>query len=300
LKRAIILGAGGLIGKTVAARFRAAEVPVVAVDLFVQKEEPGIQWVQGSVSDEKLLTQLLQEGDDIFHFAHGGFPGNPTEWEDGLKALDGLKKLCHFAAERHCRIIFPSSGGTVYGEAMVPVISEQHPLNPVSVYGLLKKMSEELIVFYGRLHELNYVVIRIANCYGSGFRKGKPQGIIGVAAQSILEQNPLNLVGSGQQIRDFIHAKDVAGLCARIFASNCGSVIVNVGSGKGHSMLDIVRLVEKQLEKPAIIEWLPARAFDVQQNVLDSTLAEKMFNWSPTITIEEGIAETCEQLKKEV
>ena len=299
MKRAIILGSGGLIGKTVLDYFRTTGIPVVAVDLFAQKAEAGVEWVQGSINDETLMEQLIQPGDDVFHFAHGSFPGSPNEWEDNLSALEVLNKLCLLAADRGSRIIFPSSGGTVYGEANEPFISENHPMSPISVYGLVKKMAEDLIAFHGRTHSLPYVVIRIANCYGSGFRKGKPHGIIGVAAGAILHQTSLGLVGEGKQVRDFIHAKDVASLCASIYRSDCTAAIVNAGSGKGYSMLEVVRLVEEYLGQSAKLTLLPARDFDVQRNVLNSGLARQLFRWDVKIPIEEGIAETCERLRQE-
>ena len=273
--------------------FRAADVPVLAIDQISKPSEPGVCWVQGSVNDSSFLRQVIDTGDNVFHFANSGFPGSPLEWQDGLRSLDGLNELCCICAETNSRLMFPSSGGTVYGEAMEIPIKENHLIEPISTYGLVKKMSEEVIAYHGRTKGLRYVVLRISNCYGAAYRKDKPHGIIGVAIQSVLAQQPLYLVGKGTQVRDFIHSRDVAALCFAVFQSGVDAAIVNAGSGRGVSMCEVVHMVASALKHPLTVELLPARSFDVHSNVLDSTQAQKLFGWEAQVSLEEGVKEIC-------
>lgn len=299
-RRAVILGASGLIGSEVAKKLQLLGEDVVAVDgrrtqNFLSEHIP---WFYGSIDDPNLLNEAIQPGDDIFHFAESSFPGHPQEWKEGLNALERLEKLCRFAQERDCRIIYPSSGGTVYGRTSIIPIPEDHPLAPVSHYGLLKKMSEQVLLYHKRTRSLRCFILRISNCYGPSFRSEKKQGIVGVAASAILSGKPVRLVGEGKQVRDFVHARDVAEFCASVHLSDLDGQTINVGSGTGLSMTDVVKTVAAELNKKPVIILLPSRSFDVENNVLDPTKALRLLGWTANTTFEEGVREICAELMK--
>ena len=177
-------------------------------------------------------------------------------------------------------------------------IPEDTPLAPVSHYGLLKKMSEEVLLYYKRVSGLRFFIMRISNCYGISFRSDKKQGIVGVVASSLLSGQPIRLVGEGKQVRDFVHARDVAELCALIHSSEMDGHVVNVGSGIGLSMIDVIEVVASELKIRPDIEILPARPFDVENNVLDPTRASSLFGWTAKISFKDGVREVCEKLLK--
>jgi len=301
-RRAVVLGALGLIGSEVVKKFLSLGTSIVVVD----KRPPqrplanlkNISWFCGSIEDIDLLDRAIQHGDDIFHFAESSFPGHPQEWEEGLSALQRLERLCRFVQERDCRLIYPSSGGTVYGRSVKTPIPEDHPLNPVSPYGLFKKLSEEILQYFKRTCELRFCIMRISNCYGLSFRSDKKQGIVGVAAKSILAGQTIRLVAEGKQVRDFVHAKDVAEFCGLIHLSEEDGFIVNVGNGVGFSMLDVIRTVACELNISPVIELLPARPFDVESSVLDPTRAFSLLGWSAKISFKDGVREICDNLRK--
>jgi len=131
-RRAVVLGALGLLGAEVVKNLNSLGTSVVAVarraPQGILAQLGNVSWVCGSADDTEFLGRIIQKRDDIFHFAETGFPGHSQEWEEGLKSLERLQKLCFLAKELDCRLIYPSSGGTVYGRALKTPISEDHPL----------------------------------------------------------------------------------------------------------------------------------------------------------------------------
>lgn len=291
--RAVLLGSSGLIGSQVLNLFRETGLPVLAVDRRPKSGEARDDQLAGSIDDHGFLRGVIGPGGDVFHFANSAFPGSPDEWGDGFRSLRTLKELCLLCARQNGRLIFPSSGGTVYGEALNVPVGEKHPLDPISTYGLFKKMSEELIQYFGRTIGLRYVILRISNCYGPSFHPGRPQGIIGVALQSVIAGRPVRLFGAGLQIRDFVHAMDIAVLCRKIHLSNEGDTVINAGTGRGTAIRDAVEMVASSLKRPVTIEYAPERPFDVKTNILDASKASGLFGWDPAITIEDGVKEIC-------
>lgn len=299
-RRVVVLGSLGLIGSEVVKNLHSLGISVVAVarraPQGILAQLGNVTWVCGSVDDTKFLDRIIQKRDDIFHFAETGFPGHPQEWEEGFKSLERLQRLCTLAKEHDCRLIYPSSGGTVYGRALKTPISEDHPLCPISPYGMFKKMAEDILLYFKRVNNLRLWILRISNCYGPSFCFEKKQGIIGVTASSILAGRQISLVAEGKQVRDFIHAKDVAELCGLIHLSEEEGEIINVGTGIGLSMLDVVRSVASELQISPSLQLLPARTFDVEENVLDPTRANRLLGWAAKKTFGEGVREICQDL----
>lgn len=299
-RRAIIVGALGLMGIETVKKIQANGTSVVAIDKRSPQEHllklPSITWVNGSADDIELIADILHTGDDIFHFAESSFPGHPEEYAVGVRAFERLNKLCSLSVRNGCRLIYPSSGGTVYGRTLQTPITEEHPLAPISLYGFFKKISEEILSYYNRTSGLRIAILRVANCYGPPFDPQKTQGIINVAVKSLRLNKKISLVAGGKQVRDFVHARDIAELCLAIHRSDAEHTIVNAGSGRGVSMLDAVRLIASKLDVSPNIELLPARPFDVMSNILDSTEAFRLFGWTAKISLEEGVEEICRTL----
>lgn len=300
--RAVVLGASGLMGTEVVSKLDSLGVDVVAVARRLPEDRITIQkkvtWQIGSIADDGLLESIIQTGDNIFHFADSSFPGSPEETPEGLAALKSLKKICCLATERNCRLIYPSSGGTVYGQALNTPITEDHPLEPISSYGLFKKISEDTILYFERVGKLRFVILRISNCYGTSFNVNRQQGIVGVAAKNILSGEPVRLMGEGKQIRDFIHARDVANLCAYIHFFAKESIVLNVGSGVGRTMFEVAETVAAQLKRHPRFDLLPARLYDVKINILSPAKAQAFFGWTARIPFEDGVREICDHMLK--
>ena len=298
--KVVILGASGLMGKEIVHTLTQKRVPFVAIDKEIDQalaEKNPDQWVSGSADNVTLLDHVIEEGDDVFHFAEGGYPGVQNEFDVGMASVVRLDNICKICSQKRSRLIYPSSGGTVYGQTESEQIKETHPMNPISTYGFFKKTNESLITYHASSDSLEFIIMRVANCYNGNLNHAKKQGIINVSIQSITSGDPINLYDSGKQVRDFIHTRDIADLCLKIHSSDTCNKIINVGTGRGSSIMKIIELVSSSLGKKPVIHNHPKRQCDVATNILDCRKAEELFGWSAKISIEKGIEEACQNNK---
>jgi len=187
------------------------------------------------------------------------------------------------------KIIFASSGGTVYGIPQETPIKENHETNPISSYGITKLAIEKYLALFERLYSQDYTVLRIANAYGERQPVHGSQGVIGAFLEKAIEKQQVEIWGEGNQIRDFVYAKDITTAMEKAMTYTGEQRVLNIGSGEGHSINDILRTIETVIHASLAVKYLPARQFDVPVNVLDSSAAMKNLNWQPVTRLPEGI-----------
>ena len=184
-KHCLVLGAGGFLGKALCERLCENGARVRAL---VRRSPPTllshlpITWTKGDFTDRSTLSNIVRGQDFIYHLAYDSIPEtsniNPTA--DLLRNVEptlGLLDLC--CVEGVGKVIFASSGGTVYGVAQPePAINENAPTNPISAYGVTKLTIEKYLALYKRLHNLDYHVLRISNPYGPGQSPHRRQGLV--------------------------------------------------------------------------------------------------------------------------
>jgi UDP-glucose 4-epimerase len=184
-----------------------------------------------------------------------------------------------------------SSGGTVYGNPRRLPAREDDPTEPISAYGRVHLESEGAIERARREHGLRTRILRCATVYGEHQLPGRGQGAIVTFLDRVESGEPIDLYGGGTTIRDYVYAGDVARILIDLLPHQGGPAIVNVGSGEGTSLIEIVHLVEAQVGRPARISSHPERGFDVHQIELDTSRLKEILD--PEMTpIERGIART--------
>ncbi len=166
-----------------------------------------------------------------------------------------------------------SSGGTVYGRSNCRRIREDHPTDPITAYGVLKLAGEKFIGLYSRQSGIAIRILRCANVYGEGQRTDRGQGAVAAFLKALSSGAPITLYGNGEVIRDFVHVSDVAAAVARLRPvhplTSGGAEVVNVGSGVGISLAEVLGRLENLLGARSPVVRLPGRPFDVERNVLD-------------------------------
>jgi UDP-glucose 4-epimerase len=195
------------------------------------------------------------------------------------------------------RIVYFSSGGTVYGLPQHNLIDEQHPTEPMSSYGITKLAIEKYVAMYARLSGVQYCIVRPSNVYGDGQRLHIGQGVIGVLADRGLRGEPLEIWGTGESLRDYLYVEDLVAATLALLDYRGPHQVFNVSSGVGHSVLDIVRLISDELGVTPEINYQPKRGFDVPVNVLDSSRLIAETGWRPHVGLEEGVARTIKWLR---
>ena len=239
--------------------------------------------------------------DRVFHLACTTRPktsnNDPSrDLEDNLVATVRILDRC--VANDVGRIVFISSGGTVYGMPKSLPINEDHPVAPLCSYGIHKLTIEHYLRLYQNLYNLDYRVARVSNAYGERQAIYGNQGLIGTVLERILTGQDIHIYGKGETVRDYIYVTDVVSALLRLAEADTKSRVFNVGSGCGTSVLDIIQIVEETLMRKSKINFLPERPMDVDKNILDITAIYKETGWTPQVTIKEGISRSAEWWRK--
>jgi len=195
------------------------------------------------------------------------------------------------------KIVYLSSGGTVYGPPKIIPTSEDHPLQPINSYGIVKATIERYLTMYRDLYDLSPVSIRASNPYGERQGHSGVQGVISTFLNQAVTGEDLEIWGDGEVVRDYLHVADLARACVLAGEANyCGPV--NIGSGKGQSLNDIVEILRTVADQDFKVTYKPARPIDVRTSVLDVSLAKSEFDWSASITLSTGISQTWDWLRE--
>jgi UDP-glucose 4-epimerase len=193
------------------------------------------------------------------------------------------------------KIVLVSSGGTVYGVALRLPIAEDHPTRPVSPYGITKLAIENYAWMFHHASNLPIAVARPANAYGEGQRVQSGQGFIATAIHAIATGSEIEVYGPEGTVRDYVHVKDVAAGIVAVLEHGVPGEAYNVGTGTGHSNLDVLRLLEPLAVCAGLkvqMRLLPRRYFDVPANVLDSRKLTAESGWQPVISFRDGLRQT--------
>ena len=302
-RRCLVLGAGGFLGRgLVAALSRCgAEVSAFGPPPASPDElSAGVEWTAGRLEQADLLREALSGQEFIFHLAGSALPAesnaNPAaHFADAVTPTLKLLEAC--AREGVRKVLFASSGGTVYGiPAQVP-IPETAPTNPITAYGIAKLTIEKCLELNRHLHGLDYHALRIANVYGAGQSPFRGQGVIAAMMNKALNGEQIEIWGDGSVIRDFIHVDDVAEAFAHCAIYDGKHRIMNVGSGEGRDLLSVRRDVMAAVGAPDLHPvYREGRAADVPANILDTRLIRTETRWAPRVTWRDGIEATARWL----
>ncbi len=214
--------------------------------------------------------------------------------EEILNDVIPTLRMIQAAKGRVGQIIFASSGGCVYGEMTCNNLSINSPLTPINTYGAMKISLENYFKLASRYLGIKIKIARISNPYGIGGSKCKRgennlvQGLIPLLIRKIINQENVTIYGN--TVRDYIYIDDLVRALIQLGNYDGDVEIFNIGTGIGTDLKSVVRCVEaiSKLSFP-IVEYLPKRLSDVQQNVLDIEETKKLLNWEPKVTLPQGI-----------
>jgi len=308
-KKCLILGGGGFIGSHLADALLAKNFDVVIFDKlnFSRKNINHIldkvKIVEGDFNNEIDLKTALKEIDIAFHLVSSTLPANSNEnpiYDVETNLVSSLRFLNEAFINGISKIIFISSGGTVYGIPERLPIKEYHPRKPICSYGIIKKTIEDYLYMFERLYGLDYYVFRLSNPYGERQNPFVAQGVIPVFLKKLIKGEKIEIWGDGSVERDYIYINDAVNALIKCLEVNPKERIFNLGSGKGYTLNDIIGIIEKVTGKKTKVEYKEKRNIDVPVNVLDNKLISEKLSWKAETDIETGILKTYEYLKKEI
>lgn len=305
----LLIGGCGFIGSHVADSLLARGLKVRVFDRRPEALRPplaGVDYVIGDFSDSSLIYEAMSGVDAVIHLASTTVPATSNldpvaDIKGNLVATVQLLEVMRTTEVR--KLVYLSSGGTVYGIPETEVVPETHPLRPISSYGIVKVAIENYLFMEHKLHGLQHVVLRASNPYGPRQGHTGVQGIIGTHLWRTARGEPVEIWGDGSVVRDFIHVRDLAELCAAAVQSDVAGCY-NAGSGTGASVAQIVDSISRTVEQtgctPMAPVYKPGRSLDVPRVVLDITRACRDFDWTPRIGLDEGIAESWQWVRGQV
>jgi UDP-glucose 4-epimerase len=300
--RILVTGGAGFIGSNVADRFVALGHEVAVFDNlssgFREFVNPKARFYEGDLADAASIGHAIADFRPEIVDHHAAqidvrkSVSDPV-FDARVNVLGSIGMLQACTANGVRKVIYASTGGALYGEGRQLPATEDHPINPEAPYGASKHTVEHYLYIWKLLHGLDFTVLRYPNVYGP---RQNPHGEAGVNAIFIglmLAGKRPRIFGDGTAVRDYLFVDDVVAANALALEKGSGEML-NIGTGVGTSVLDIVRELQNILgiTEGAIHE--PARAGEIQQIYLDASRAKQVLGWQPTVGFAEGLKRTVE------
>ena len=301
MKHCCVIGGDGFIGTWLVDRLVEHDRKVTIIDINpqpVRSHPESARYIAADYGQRSLLAEALQGVNEIIHLAYSTVPKTSFDdpVEDIRNNLPATVALLEAASTIGVdKFILMSSGGTVYGKVERLPISEDHPTNPISPYGITKLATEKYAMMYSSLKGLPVICVRPGNAYGEGQKPFAGQGFISTAIASILKGREVTIFGEAGTVRDYIHVVDIAdGVIAALEHGRPNSSY-NIGTGVGRTNKDVLAAIAPLAESEGLevrVKTLPQRPFDVPVNILDSTKLNNETGWKPAVSFENGIKRT--------
>ena len=293
----LVLGGGGFLGTNLCRRLVASGLRVRAFGrraLFPRALD-GAEWLPGDFSDAAAVAAAVETTDVVFHLIHGTTPQSANldmaadlqhNIVPSLTLLDLSRKL------GVQRIVFVSSGGTVYGKAKDVPTPETAATDPITAYGISNLALEKYLALHEHLYGLSYRVLRVTNAFGPFQVALKNQGIIAAVISRALRNESVEIWGDGSVVRDFVFVDDIMDALEAAAADQSEARIFNIGSGQGRMLRDVIATIEKLMDRKLEIRWKDKRAVDVPVSVVSIERAKNVLGWTPKTPFEQGVQKT--------
>lgn len=299
--RCVVFGGGGFIGSAVTERLlddghfvRIFERPRVEPFRKFGSQE-ALEWTTGDLLSSHDVNSAVKGMDVVVHLVSSTLPKGSNDdpiFDVQTNVVGTLQILDAMRAEKVGRIVFISSGGTVYGTPNYLPIDERHSTEPLVSYGITKLTIEKYLRLYDRMYGIRSIVLRVANPFGERQRVETAQGAVGVFLHRALSRQPIEIWGDGSITRDYLYIGDLADAFSRALVYDGVERVLNISSGQGTSLNLLIELIEEAVGESVERVYYPARSFDVPINILSNQLAQTELGWSPKISVREGISRT--------
>lgn len=299
---ALVTGGSGFIGESLIKRLVTEGWTIQNLDFAPGRFlHPRVRHWSGSFQDNQLLREAMVGVDTVWHLASTHFPRDADQnpYGDAEGAILGTLSIAEMARELGVRrLVYASSGGTVYGELATASVAEDHPTRPITAYGISKLASEHYLrLFNGR--GLSTISLRIANPYGPGQNILKAQGALTTFCHHAATGLPITIWGDGSVERDFVHVDDVARALILAADANASGTEINIGSGCGVSLNQLLDLIRAARDDLSIdVSYEASRSFDVPRSVLAIDRARDLLGWQPEIPLATGISQVLSAFRK--
>ena len=306
----LLLGAAGFIGTnltielakktedeiTLVDRSKEFFKPIVSMDL------KNVHILEADLTVDMDFDSILKDQEVVYHLVSTTVPTTSNQHISQELVSNVIFSANLFEACIRCdvkKVVFVSSGGTVYGKEVDCPLKEKTATNPISSYGVQKITIEKLLYLYRYMYGLDYRIIRLANPYGPYQRPNGVLGAVTTFTYKALKGDEITVYGDGSVVRDFIYIDDAIRAIMKIVNGENKHRTFNLGCGYGTSIKQVLETIEKALGIKLNVSYLEGRKVDVPVNYLDISRYEKYYGALNPISLEDGIRKTADFMKKE-
>lgn len=306
----LLLGAAGFIGTnltielakktedeiTLVDRSKAFFKPIVSMDL------KNVHILEADLTVDMDFDSILKDQEVVYHLVSTTVPTTSNQHISQELVSNVIFSANLFEACIRCdvkKVVFVSSGGTVYGKEVDCPLKEKTATNPISSYGVQKITIEKLLYLYRYMYGLDYRIIRLANPYGPYQRPNGVLGAVTTFTYKALKGDEITVYGDGSVVRDFIYIDDAIRAIMKIVNGENKHRTFNLGCGYGTSIKQVLETIENALGIKLNVSYLEGRKVDVPVNYLDISRYEKYYGALNPISLEDGIRKTADFMKKE-
>lgn len=292
MKKVLIIGGNGFIGTNLAKCFVKYGMTVYSFD--IQKPNINIEkvkYIVGDFFDDEILESAIDGMDIVIHSLSTVNPGNSNKRFMQGYSRDFVQsiKLFDMCIKKNIRVVFLSSGGTVYGIQKNQPIKEEALAAPINHYGAVKLCIESVLKTFNTQLHTKMIIARIANPYGPGQDFSKGVGFIDAALKKSMNNEIIEIWGDGEVVRDYIYIDDVCEMIYSLLNYTGDEEIFNISSNEGISLNQIIQEIKMLGLDPKVI-YKDSRSVDVPKVVLDNSKIETVHQMKIR-TFNEGIKE---------
>ncbi len=299
----LVIGGNGFIGSHLIDVLILKGHKVRVYDLFNERYRSPLKKVDYRISSLDNIPDLheaLLEIDIVFHLASASVPSTSNvDMVSGINnnIIPTINLLNLMLELKIKRFVYFSSGGSIYGYPKYLPLNEDHPLNPISSYGVEKLTIEKYLLLYQQMYGLKPLILRPSNPYGPRQGHYVAQGVISTFLRKVEMNESITVFGNGNAEKDYIYISDLVRIVYELSMEN-ESGIYNIGSGIGTSLNKIIEEIKKATKKTIKINYIDKKSYDVDQFVLDNSKTMNIIEYKPLISIEVGISKTWDWLNE--
>lgn len=284
LNKVLVLGGNGFIGRNIIKVLRESGFKTGVYDIYVNGD---VDQYEGDILNDPNFETVVGKYDSLIYLISNTSVGKSMTLPNEVYSKDipmVIKTLETCLKLGKKRVVFASSGGTIYGKNKGASSKESERENPINNYAICKLACEKIFLSYNEIHKMENVILRISNPYGIGQNPANGVGAITFFLNQVLQGERVSVFGDGTISRDFIDVKSVAIAFQTAIEWNFDrqvEPVFNVGSGKEITLNKIIELIESTLGVNVDVVNLPEREFDVKVNVLDMSKSAEILGFVP-------------------
>jgi UDP-glucose 4-epimerase len=292
-----IFGALGFVGRNVIEALQAENFEIVASDIK-EIDVEGVDFVKADLLNYDEVSKVVKGSDVVIHLAASPLPASLEKPKMNARInIEGTLNIMDAAKEEGVDKIIFSSASSLVGEVKYNPVDEEHPCKPKTPYAVAKYACEHYLRVYQELYGLNYLIFRFFNIYGP-WQYPESGALIPMVHKKLTTEGSFNVFGAGTQTRDFVYVGDVAEFYLKAIKGNVKNEIVNLGTGKGATIKEVVEIAGGALGIEPEINYLPPRGGEIDNFVADIKKLKKLFGGVPETDLKDGFGLTFEWLKE--